>query len=94
MSLTKNIPQFRSGFGMMNYQKELLSEELLEQLDGKLIEAKTEDGAVYPVAIELTDSSFAKRFELKPQPSYLVFLVNGRHIDRAENLISYLMTDI
>lgn len=73
--------------------KELLSEELLEQLDGKLIEAKTEDGAVYPVALELTDSSFAKRFELKPQPSYLVFLVNGRHIDRAENLISYLMTD-
>lgn len=72
--------------------KDLLSAEQLETLQGKLIEAKTETGEVYPVAWELTDSSFAKRFELNPQPAYLVFLVNGRHLDRAGQLIEYLLT--
>lgn len=76
--------------------KECISEETLTALEDRLITLSFESkefGDTYTGAISLEKSDFAEKYHLKPEKAYLVFLVNGKNLDRADAFVKYLFEE-
>lgn len=72
---------------------EVLSEELLQKLDGKLVECYGLDmERNYCAAIDLSGSSFAEAYGLTMEPSYLIVLINTPQPEKVAVFLNYLFS--
>lgn len=72
---------------------EILKPETMEKLSDRLVTLRFENpefGDEYAAAIRLDGSAFAEKVNLRPEEAYLVFMVNGKHMDGLDTFVNYL----
>lgn len=71
--------------------EEVIDSDRLSQVEDKILTTKdVETGEEYKAAIDISDTSFAKKY-LSGKDMYLVFVVNSTHIEDMPKLFDYFM---
>ena len=84
-------------FGLGPHIHEILTDEQLKKVEGRVIYATTEEGKTYPAGIDISDSKYAASIGLgvslmnDKDRMLLAFPVNSTHIDQIRKFADFFI---
>lgn len=73
--------------------RDIFDEEFLKKHEDKIVTCSYPDGAVIPVAFDISDTRLVKEAELTVSPALIAVFSNTKHLDTAKEYIRFILEE-